>query len=70
MPYELYIERHAEKDLKRLEASTFTEIAAKIKELADNPRPQGCRKITGSQMTGGCELAIIVSFMRLIIRQK
>lgn len=34
MPYELHIERHAEKDLKKLETSLFTQIATKIKELA------------------------------------
>ena len=49
MPYELHIERHAERDLKKLEAPLFTQIVTKIKELADNPHPQGSKKITGSQ---------------------
>jgi mRNA interferase RelE/StbE len=49
MPYELYIERRAEKDLKKLEASLFSEIVARIKELADNPHPHGSKKIAGSQ---------------------
>lgn len=49
MPYELHIERHAEKDLNKLEKSLFIQIAARIKELADNPHPQGSKKITGSQ---------------------
>ncbi len=49
MPHELLIERNAEKDLKKLEISLFTKITTKIKELADNPHPQGSRKITGSQ---------------------
>ncbi len=48
MPYELYIERRAEKDLKKLETALFSEIVAKIKGLADNPHPQGCKKIAGS----------------------
>jgi mRNA-degrading endonuclease RelE of RelBE toxin-antitoxin system len=33
MPYELYIERHAEKDLKKLKKSLFAQIAAKIKKI-------------------------------------
>lgn len=49
MPFELYIERHAEKDLQKLEASLFKQIVKKIKELSDNPHPHGSRKITGSQ---------------------
>jgi mRNA interferase RelE/StbE len=49
MQYELLIERNAEKDLKKLKISLFTKITTKIKDLADNPHPQGSRKITGSQ---------------------
>lgn len=49
MPYELHIERHAEKDLNKLEKTVFIQIVAKIKELAGNPHPQGSKKITGSQ---------------------
>ena len=49
MPYDLHIERHAEKDLKKLETSLFTQIVSRIKELAANPHPQGSKKITGSQ---------------------
>lgn len=49
MPYELHIERHAEKDLNKLEKSLFIQIARRIKELAGNPHPQGSKKITGSQ---------------------
>jgi len=49
MPYELLIERHAEKDLNKLETSLFTQIATKIKELADNPHPQASKKIRGSK---------------------
>lgn len=49
MSYELHIERHAEKDLNKLEESFFIAIATKIKRLADNPHPRGSKKITGSQ---------------------
>lgn len=47
--YEVYLERSAENDLKRLPTSTFDRIVRQIKTLAENPRPSGCRKITGSK---------------------
>jgi mRNA interferase RelE/StbE len=47
--YEVYLERSAENDLKRPPTSTFHRIVHQIKTLAENPRPSGCRKITGSK---------------------
>jgi mRNA interferase RelE/StbE len=47
--YEVYLERSAQYDLKRLSASIFHRIIPQIKALAENPRPSGCRKITGSK---------------------
>jgi mRNA interferase RelE/StbE len=47
--YEVYLERSAENDLKRLPASTFQRILPQIKALAENPRPPGCHKISGSK---------------------
>ncbi len=47
--YEVYLERAAENDLKRLPASTFDRIVPQIKTLSENPRPSGCRKIAGSK---------------------
>ena len=47
--YEVYLERSAENDLKRLPTSIFHHIIPQIKTLAANPRPSGCRKITGSK---------------------
>jgi len=47
--YEVYLERAAERDLKRLSADDFRRIIRQIKALAENPRPAGCRKITGSK---------------------
>ena len=46
--YEVYLERSAERDLKRLTAEEFQRIIEVIKGLAKNPRPTGCRKISGS----------------------
>ncbi len=47
--YEVEIERAAENDLKRLPTTTFHRIIPQIKALAENPRPLGCRKLTGSK---------------------
>jgi mRNA-degrading endonuclease RelE of RelBE toxin-antitoxin system len=49
MPYELLIERRAEKDMKKLDATLFTLVASRIKSLSENPHPPGSRKLTGSQ---------------------
>ena len=46
--YEVYLERSAENDLRRLTPSIFHRILPHIKTLSGNPRPSGCRKITGS----------------------
>jgi mRNA interferase RelE/StbE len=47
--YEIYLERGAEKDLKKLQAEDFQQVINKVKDLADNPRPSGSRKISGSK---------------------
>ena len=47
--YEVYLERAAENDLKRLPITTFHRIIPQIRRLAENPRPLGCRKLTGSK---------------------
>ena len=44
--YEIYLERAAENDLKRLPTTTFHRIISQIRALAENPRPLGCRKLT------------------------
>ena len=47
--YEVYVERSTENDLKRLPPTIFHRIISQVKILARNPRPAGCRKITGSK---------------------
>ncbi len=47
--YEVYLERAAEQDLKRLSAINFKRIIPRIQALTENPRPVGCRKISGSK---------------------
>lgn len=46
--YEIYLERIAQQDLKRLSAEYFHRIISFIKALAENPRPGNCRKLSGS----------------------
>lgn len=47
--HEIYIERRAERDLKRVPTGEFDRIIRAIRALAEEPRPTGCRKIEGSK---------------------
>lgn len=47
--YKLYLERAAERDLKRLSTENFYRLITEIKMLAKEPRPPGARKIIGSK---------------------
>ncbi len=46
--YEVFLERSAERDLKKLVPEVFQRIVLQLKALAANPRPPGCRKIKGT----------------------
>jgi mRNA interferase RelE/StbE len=46
--YAVLLEAAAERSLRRLDAAMFGRVAAALRILADNPRPAGCRKLTGS----------------------
>ena len=46
--YEVYLERSAERDLRRLTPEAFHQVIAVIRALAEDPRPSGCRKLVGS----------------------
>lgn len=47
--HEVYVERTAERDLKKLSAQDFHRVIPRIKALAENPRPAGCRKLVSSE---------------------
>jgi len=47
--YRVLLERGAEKDLSRLSSEIHERIIAAIQALRNNPRPPGCRKLTGSK---------------------
>ena len=47
--YKVEISSQAERDLKRLASDMFDRIVPEIKALAQNPRPQGCLKLSGTK---------------------
>ena len=47
--YRVFLERTAEKDLKRLSSEIHDRVIAAIRSLGHNPRPADCRKLTGSK---------------------
>jgi len=47
--YEVLIEKHAEKDLKKLPEDSFRKILPHIRNLSNNPRPLNSRKMVGSK---------------------
>jgi mRNA interferase RelE/StbE len=47
--YEVHLERAAEHDLKKLPVETYHRVINHLKALMADPRPPGCRKISGSK---------------------
>jgi len=47
MSYQLILLPRAEKELKKLPKKEFLKIDEIILQLADNPRPNGCKKLQG-----------------------
>ena len=45
--YRLVIDRHAQKQLGKIPPPHFNRIINAINDLAGNPRPVGCKKLTG-----------------------
>lgn len=45
--YRVFLERAAERDLRQLSAKLHDRVIAAIQRLSRNPRPTGCRKLTG-----------------------
>ncbi|MCX7044269.1 MAG: type II toxin-antitoxin system RelE/ParE family toxin [Candidatus Sumerlaeota bacterium] len=46
--YHIKIRRSAEKDMERLPARIFNAMSDAILDLRENPRPNGCKKLSGS----------------------
>lgn len=47
--FEILLERSAERDLDRLPSRIFDRAIASIQSLKNNPRPHGCRKLSGTK---------------------
>ncbi len=47
--YRVLLASSAEKDLRKLSSVIHDRVIAAIQGLAANPRPPGCRKLTGSK---------------------
>jgi len=47
MSYRIFILKRAQKELAKVIGKDFDRIKRAIFELANNPRPPGCRKLTG-----------------------
>jgi mRNA interferase RelE/StbE len=47
--YRVFLERAAEKDLARLSSEVHDRVISAIRGLASEPRPPGCRKLSGSK---------------------
>ena len=45
--YELVIKRSVAKDLRAIPNSDVAKLLPRIRALADEPRPQGCEKLSG-----------------------
>jgi mRNA interferase RelE/StbE len=45
--YRVVLTSSAEKELKRLSAQLNARIVPRLEDLADNPRPPGCKKLKG-----------------------
>lgn len=46
--YRVFLERAAERDLNKLSVRMHDRMISAIRRLAKNPRPAGCRKLTGA----------------------
>jgi len=46
--YTIILKRKAEKELLRLHCDDVIKIREAINSLAENPRPHGCKKLSGS----------------------
>lgn len=47
--YKVYFKKSVEKDFKGIPKKDLRKIVSKISGLAEDPRPQGCEKLTGQE---------------------
>jgi mRNA interferase RelE/StbE len=49
MSYRIFILRRAQKELAKLPTESYERAKEVIQKLSENPRPSGCRKLTGQE---------------------
>ena len=49
MPYRIEIKRSAVKEIRRLPDTVLRRVTGAIGSLAEDPRPEGCKKLSGSE---------------------
>jgi mRNA interferase RelE/StbE len=49
LSYSVWVLRRAQKELARLPKDSYSQVRDRIRALADDPRPRGCRKLTGRE---------------------
>ena len=49
MKYDVQILRRAQKELSKLPNISYERVKNKIRALANNPRPEGCKKLIGRE---------------------
>jgi mRNA interferase RelE/StbE len=49
MTYEIEIKSSAQKELTKLPRSIANKVIQNIRELANDPRPSGCKKLVGTE---------------------
>lgn len=47
MSYRIFILRRAQKELANLNTESYDQAKEVIRQLAENPRPSGCKKLIG-----------------------
>jgi mRNA interferase RelE/StbE len=48
-PYSVSLKRPAQKEVRALDTVARVRVIQAVRELADEPRPTGCRKLVGSE---------------------
>lgn len=49
MSYRIFILRRAQKELANLNRELYEQAKESIRQLAENPRPSGCKKLIGRE---------------------
>lgn len=70
--YDVELKQSARKELERLPNAVIARIIAKLEMLADDPRPPGCKKLTGGDSeyrirVGDYRIVYIIDDTRIIV---